>query len=270
MTDFPQRLLILGCGNMAGAMLDGWLVAGLDPARVTVVDPGARALPAGVTHHPALPDDLPPPDMVLLGVKPQIFGAVAPALAKAPIGDALVVSILAGVEVASLRAALPTAGAVLRAMPNMAVRIGKSVIGIVGEELSSERRRSVEALMGQLGLVEWLADEEQMHLFIALAGSGPAYVFRFIDALAKGAGALGMDEAQAARFALAMVEGAALLAAASDDDPGALADKVASPGGTTREGMNVLDADGALDNLVRCTLDAAARRSAEMAAETRG
>ena len=123
--------------------------------------------------------------------------------------------------------------------------------------------------MAPLGLVEWIADEALFDIVTALSGSGPAFVFRYIDALAKGAAALGLPADQAARFALATVEGAALLAASADEPPGILADRVASPGGTTRAGLDVLDANGALDALVTRTLDAAAKRNAEMAAAAR-
>jgi pyrroline-5-carboxylate reductase len=123
--------------------------------------------------------------------------------------------------------------------------------------------------MQPLGLVEWIADEKQFDLVTALAGSGPGFVYRFIDALAEGAAALGLPADQARRLALATVEGSALLAARSDESPAALADKVASPGGSTRKGLDVLDERRALASLLRETLAASARRNAEMAADAR-
>jgi pyrroline-5-carboxylate reductase len=129
---------------------------------------------------------------------------------------------------------------------------------------------AVTALMEPLGSPEWLEDESRFDLVTALAGSGPAFVYRFIDALAAGAAQLGLDPAQAQRLALATVEGAAALAAGADAPPGELARRVASPGGTTEAGLAVLDADAALARLVRATLDAAAGRGAELAAAARG
>lgn len=270
MTGFPGPMLIIGCGNMAGAMLRGWIAAGRDPKTVTVVDPFAKNLPDGVVHHESLDDYDGAPDLVLLGVKPQMLADLAPELAKLDLSNATIVSILAGVECETLARRIPGAHSVVRLMPNMAVSIRKSVMALYAADFPEDRRDPLEAMMAELGLVEWLAEEDHMHLFTALAGSGPAYVFRFIDALAEGASALGMEQGQAARFALAMVEGAALLAADSDDSPGVLADKVASPGGTTREGLNVLDEDRAVFRLAEKTLAAAARRSAEMAEELKG
>jgi pyrroline-5-carboxylate reductase len=174
-----------------------------------------------------------------------------------------VLSILAGVELATLRARFPAAGAVVRIMPNLAAAIGRSPIALAGD-----RDEKVTALMEPLGTPEWLP-EDQFDLVTALAGSGPAFVYRFIDALAAGAAALGMDPGQAQRLALATVEGASLLAAASPHGPGELARRVASPGGTTQAGLDVLDANAALTRLVEATLKAAADRSAEMARASR-
>src|SRR5690606_18721115 len=114
-----------------------------------------------------------------------------------------------------------------------------------------------------------LENEDRILHVTALAGSGPAFVYRFIDALAGGSARLGMDRSQADRLALAMVEGAAALAASSSDSPGILADRVASPGGVTRAGLDVLDDDSALAKLMERTLRAAAERNAEMAREAR-
>jgi pyrroline-5-carboxylate reductase len=264
---WPSSLLLVGCGNMGGAMLAGWLAAGLDPARFTVVDPVLAQAPAGVTLLRQAPAEA-AFDAILLGVKPQLLGDVAPAIAPLARPGVTVLSILAGVELATLAERLPGAGGFVRIMPNLAAAIGKSPLALFARGLGAAGRRAVSALMAPLGTPEWLAGEAQFDLVTALAGSGPAFVYRFIDALAAGAAALGLDEAQARRLALATVEGAALLAAASPHSPGELARRVASPGGTTRAGLDVLDSGG-LARLVTATLDAAARRSAEMAREAR-
>jgi pyrroline-5-carboxylate reductase len=261
-------ILLVGCGNMGGAMLAGWLAAGLAPSRFTVVDPVLARAPAGVTLLHALPGGA-KFDAILLGVKPQLLGEVAPLIAPLAGPDTTVLSILAGVELATLAAQLPDAGAVVRIMPNLSAAIGKSPVALFAQGLDAARKAEVTALMDPLGTPEWLAGEGLFDLVTALAGSGPAFVYRFIDALAAGAAALGLDRTQAQRLALATVEGASLLAAASPHSPGELADRVASPGGTTRAGLDVLDAGGALARLVESTLEAAAERSAEMAREAR-
>jgi pyrroline-5-carboxylate reductase len=262
-----QHILLVGCGNMAGAMLEGWLAGGLDPARFTVVEPAEKALPQGIVHRRSLPasGDF---DAVLLGVKPQMLGDVAPAVAKLAQGGTAVLSLLAGVELATLAARFPAAGAHVRMMPNLAVALGKAPIALAERGLDEPGRAALVALMQPLGSPEWV-EEADFDLVTALAGSGPAFVYRFIDALAEGAAELGLSRDQAGRMALAMVEGAATLAAASPHDPGELARRVASPGGTTRKGLEVLDADDALARLVTATLRAARDRGAELAAEAR-
>jgi pyrroline-5-carboxylate reductase len=154
-------------------------------------------------------------------------------------------------------------------MPNLAAAIGKSPVALFAQGLDDAAKAQVTALMQPLGTPEWLAIEEQFDLVTALAGSGPAFVYRFIDALAAGAAALGLSRDQADRLALATVEGAAALAANSPHGPGELARRVASPGGTTEAGLKVLDAGHALAKLAEATLKAAANRSAEMAQAAR-
>ena len=263
-----QRILQIGCGNMGGAMLTGWLASGLDPASFTVVDPRLDEAPAGVRLLRELPAGEAPFDVLVLGFKPQQFAETAPDLAPLAGPATLVVSMLAGVELATLGARFPEAGGIVRIMPNLAVALGKSPIGMVGT-VSDAGRQVIDTLMVPLGQAEWLPSEADMHRVTALAGSGPAFVYRVIDALAAGGAALGLPRDQADRLALAMVEGAAALAARSPSSPGELADQVASPGGTTRAGMNVLDADDRLAALMADTLRAAHDRSVEMAEEAR-
>ena len=266
MTNF-DKILIVGCGNMGGAMLAGWLAGGVAPGRFTVVDPLLAEAPQGVELLRELPDRA--FDAVLLGVKPQLLGDVAPRLAQLAGRETIVLSILAGVELASLAARFRHAKGLVRIMPNLAASIGKSPIVLFTQGLDETAQAAVTALMQPLGTPEWLGEEAQFDLVTALAGSGPAFVYRFIDALAEGAAALGLPRDQADRLALATVEGAAALAAASPYGPGELARRVASPGGTTEAGLNVLDAGCALGDLAQATLKAAADRSAEMAKAAR-
>lgn len=262
-----HSILLVGCGNMGGAMLAGWLAGAYDPARFTVVDPYLEQAPQGVSLLRELPSAS--FDAILLGVKPQLLGDVAPRLAGLAGADTILLSILAGAELASLAECFPSAKGIVRIMPNLAAAVGKSPIAMAQRGLGEDDSARVMALMKPLGTPEWI-DEARFDAVTALAGSGPAFVYRFIDALAEGAAALGMARDQARRLALATVEGASALAASSPHGPGELARRVASPGGTTEAGLQVLDADDALARLVAATLKAAADRSAEMAAAARG
>lgn len=262
-----MRLWMIGCGNMAGAMLTRWLDSGV-VARgdVDVINTQDRDLPGTVRQSRDLPSGT-LPDILMLGMKPQQLDAIADIYAARLAGVSTIVSILAGVDTASLARRFDC-GSVVRAMPNLPVAIGKGVVSLHGNG-DADARAGIEALMTPLGLVEWVEDEALFDVATALAGSGPGFVYRFIDALAAGGASLGLPADQALRMARATVEGAAIAAAASDEAPGALADKVASKGGSTREGLNVLDKDHALVRLVTETLEAARRRNAEMAAEAR-
>lgn len=262
-----EKILFVGCGNMAGAMLDGWLAGGVPGAAFSIFDPARSEYPDGVKGLSEMPEsgDF---DAILVGVKPQMLGDVAPTIEPMAGPGTVILSILAGVELETLAAKFPRAAGVVRVMPNLAVALGKSPVGLAQSGLSDVQMTDLKDFFDPLGLPEWVG-EEQFDLFTALAGSGPAYVYRFIDALAKGAQELGFSEEQAKRTATAMVEGASALAANSPDDPGTLADRVASPGGTTRAGLDVLDEDEAIFRLMEKTLRAARDRSAEMAREAR-
>jgi pyrroline-5-carboxylate reductase len=259
-----NHLLIIGCGNMGGAMLAGWLAAGETPAHFTVIDPALAEVPAGVTLCRDASTVSGTHNAVLLGFKPQQLAALGPGLQALTAGR-VVYSLLAGITLAQLAAAFPEGAGHVRVMPNLAARIRKSPVILAEAGLGTEARAAAAALFGQLGSAVWLEDEAQFDLVTALAGSGPGFVYRFIDALAGAAVDLGLDPPAAAALALATVEGAAALAAASDVDPATLADRVASPGGMTREGLNVLDHDAALRRLLTATLAATRDKGAALA-----
>lgn len=266
LADWTGPLLLVGCGNMAGAILARWLHCGLAAHLVHVVDPSGRAVPGGVSAATNLPNCIAPGTLVLLGIKPQNLADVAPRLNTALGAGATIVSMLAGIPVAQLREALPAAAAIVRIMPNLPVRSGDGIVlARVEPGTQDVIATSVERLLNPLGLVELLAEEAEFDLATAVSGCGPAYVYRFADALAEAARRLGMDPAMAGRLALHTLAGAAVTALRSDQSPAALADAVASPGGMTREGMNVLDADDRLIALLTDTLRAARDRGAELA-----
>ena len=265
---FPAGpLWLIGCGNMGGAMLRRWIAAGLDPATVTVITRSGQGAPEGVRSLTELPDDE-APATVMLALKPQQIDAAQALLAPMRGKPQLLLSILAGVDHAALSQRF-AADTIVRAMPNLPVAIGKGVTSLYTAGASEEATAAAEAFAAPLGHYEWIADEAHFDAVTALAGSGPGFVFRFADALAKAGAALGLPVDQAARLAIATLEGSAIMAAEADVSPGILADRVASPGGSTREGLNVLDHDDALVALLTATLAASERRNAEMAAAAR-
>jgi pyrroline-5-carboxylate reductase len=265
---FTGPIWLVGCGNMAGAMLAGWLDAGLDPAQVTVVRPSGRGVAPGVRVLTQLPEGE-VPALVLLGFKPKSLDDVAPALAPALDEHTILVSILAGVEQTSLRARFPAPRTVVKAMPNLPVRLRKGVTNLYSDTPDADARAAVTRLLAALGHAEWFDEEPAFQAAGILSGAGPAFLFRFIDALAAAGEAAGLPADQSARLALSMVEGAAALAAAADASPAELARRVASPGGTTEAGLRILDQDDALRALLRRTVAAGRDRSLEMAAEAR-
>jgi pyrroline-5-carboxylate reductase len=266
--ELPGPIWLIGCGNMAGAMLQGWLDAGIDPRQVTAVDPYLEAAPSGVRLVRVPPEDE-VPALILLGVKPQKLDEVAPVLAPALDPHSIIVSILAGIELASLTVRFPACPRIIRAMPNTPVRLRKGAIALHANGADKAACDIVEKLMRPLGLVEWIEQEQLLDAVTALSGSGPAFLFRFIDALAQAGAAVGLPADQAARLALATVEGSSALAASSEEGPGALAERVASPGGSTRKGLDVLDQNDRLVDLLIDTLKAAVERNQEIAAEAR-
>lgn len=255
-------ILLFGCGNMGRAMLYGWLRGGLDPASFVVVDPFARDFPSGVLHIEDSNTLEQKFATAVLAVKPQLFGDTASDIQRVLKPDALVFSILAGTRLETLQAALPERN-IIRLMPNLAAAIGKSPMGMF--TAADLDKVAIEQLVSPLGTSFWLASEDQMNAVTALAGSGPAFVYRFIDALAQAGRELGLDAETSLGLATSTVEGAALLAAGSGENPEGLARRVTSPGGTTAAGLSVLDDADALRNLILATLAAARDRGAELA-----
>lgn len=265
MSLFPKIILFYGCGNMGGAILRGWRNADVPAHHFHVISPSKRAMPEGVAVYSSADEFTAAQgsaDMVIIGVKPQMLDGVAGDIKSVINGDTLLVSILAGIEHAALKSYFPH-NPVVRMMPNLAVEIGKSPIGLMGD-VGDQQRDNLSKIFAHLGAPEWGDDDEHISLVTAMAGCGPAYLFRFIDALSNAANAMGMDKEQALRLATMMVDGASDLASLSDDSPSELAAKVASKGGVTAVGLSVLDRDDALEHLIKKTVKAAYDRNDEM------
>jgi pyrroline-5-carboxylate reductase len=262
--DFPHKMLVFGCGNMAGAMLRGWIAAGVDPARFVVVKPTRNNLPDGVTYFQTAREVTGTFDVALLGIKPQMLLELAPQIAPLLDDQATLVSILAGVECDALSVQFP-AVQIVRMMPNLAVAIAKSPLGLWSPDFDHAGQASLDGWFAPLGTPFWLNSESQMNAFTALAGCGPAFTYRFIDAIGIAGAAIGLPREMSQKLALSMAEGAALLAAQSNESPADLAARVASPGGMTAAGLCVLDQDSRLNTLITDTLRAAKDRAEAMA-----
>ncbi|MGB7408475.1 MAG: pyrroline-5-carboxylate reductase dimerization domain-containing protein [Pontixanthobacter sp.] len=262
------RILIVGFGTMTGAMVDGWLRAGYDPGRFEVYHPHRTQ----VAHRLKVHNEWPTGgyDAVLLGVKPHMLDDVRDGLEPLLGADTILLTVLAGLEWNAYDERFPRAGGIVKFMPNLASALGKSPNALFTPDLSAETRTKVTEMAQDIGTAEWIDDEAQFDLVTALAGSGPGFVYRFIDALGASATELGLEREQAGRLATAMVEGAAALAAASNLSARDLAARVASPGGMTQKGLDVLDRKNALNALMTECLAAARDRGAEMARQSEG
>ncbi len=261
-----QPAWMIGCGNMGGAIVEGWRAAGIDLGGLTVIRPSGTPVEGARTLR-SIAEAGTMPALVVLAMKPQKLAEVAPALNAAIGADTIIVSLLAGANCAKLRETFPGAGAIVRAMPNLPVAVRRGVIGLFGSDADEATKRRISLMFAPLGYAPWLADEDKFAAVGAVAGSGPAYVARFIAALAKAGEQRGLSRELAATLALEMALGTAWLAAAKSDDMAALAAAVASPNGTTQAGLDVLDRDEVLDQLVAITIDAAVRRGKSLADE---
>lgn len=257
-----RGLVLVGCGRMGGAMLRGWLARGLDPAAVTVIDP--RIQPEwqgkGLRLNAQPPAD---PAVLVLAVKPQVM---AEALGRLPVlSDTLVLSVAAGTTIATFEAAFPGAP-VIRVMPNTPAAIGQGISAMIGNRLATGAHLDLaQALMAAVGRVVRLDHEGQIDAVTALSGSGPAYVFHMIEAMAQAGEAQGLPAALSLELARATVAGAGALAVHADEDPAVLRENVTSPGGTTAAGLRVLmDPQTGLPPLMARTVAAAAERGREL------
>lgn len=264
-----RGLLLLGCGKMGTALLDGWLASGLAPASVTVLEPKpSPRLETLAARGLRLNADIPPrPAAAVLAVKPQMMGDALPRLAALGNGDTLFLSIAAGTPIRSFEAALGARTPIVRAMPNTPAAVGRGITALVGNaHAGSGALDLAEALMRAVGQTVRLDDEAQMDAVTAVSGSGPAYVFLMIEALAAAGEAEGLSPELALALARATVAGAGALAESTDRAPAALRVDVTSPGGTTAAALGVLMEEGAgLPALVRRGVAAAATRSRELA-----
>ena len=269
-TDLPASLVLVGAGKMGGAMLQGWLALGLPPAAVAVLDPFAApeliALCAskGVALNPPM-GSLAAPQVLVLAIKPQMLDQAAPDIAPLVGAGTLVLSIMAGKTMGDIAARLP-ATSIARAMPNTPASVGRGVTGVAASAgVTTAQRAMADALLRAIGAVEWVADENLIDAVTAVSGSGPAYVFHLVEALALAGEKAGLPADIALRLARATVEGSGEL---MFREPGVsaaqLRKNVTSPGGTTAAALEVLMAPDGLSALMERAVAAAKRRAGEL------
>jgi pyrroline-5-carboxylate reductase len=270
LADISHRgVVLLGCGKMGSALLEGWLARGLSPSDITVLEPNPvprleDLAGQGLTLNGELPPD---PAVAVLAVKPQSMGAALPRLAALGNGTTIFLSIAAGTPIRSFEAALGDRTPIVRAMPNTPAAVGRGITVLVGNPHADAGALALaEALMQAVGQTVRIADESLMDAVTAVSGSGPAYVFLMIEALAAAGEAEGLERGLALELARATVAGAGALAESSSKPPAQLRVDVTSPGGTTAAALEILMEEAAgLPALMRRAVAAAASRSRELA-----
>lgn len=265
-------LILAGAGNMGGAMLAGWLQRGLAPEQIIVQDPGPPPATAellarhGVRTVPTI-DRLPtPPAVLLMAVKPQVMDEVFPPLAKLAGPSTVVLSIAAGRTIASFETFLTPGAAVVRSIPNTPAAVGRGItVATPNAHVTERHRQTVTELLFAIGEVAWVDDEALIDPVTAVSGSGPAYVFYMVEALAAAGVAAGLEPELAMRLARATVSGAGELLHQSPLDAATLRQNVTSPNGTTYAALQVLMAQEGLEPLMTSAVAAATKRSRELA-----
>jgi pyrroline-5-carboxylate reductase len=269
---FKESLLLVGAGKMGSALLRAWLDRGYDPRKINVIEthPSAELLALAQAQGFALQAPARPPDILVLAIKPQSLDEAAAGLAPLVSPGTLLVSVLAGKTLANLAAKLPPASAqssaIVRAMPNLPVAVGRGVTALVANAAATPAQRAAaEALVAATGGVEWLASEDLIDAVTAVSGSGPAYVFYLAECLTKAGVDLGLPEDVATRLARATIEGSGeLLFRRAASTPAELRESVTSRGGTTAAALAVLMAADGLAPLIGRAVTAAKRRAEQL------
>ncbi len=266
-----STIAFIGGGNMASALIGGLVRAGRAPASILAIDPGdaARArLQAdfGVRTQPAADAALAAAGLVVWAVKPQLFAeAAAPCAAHA--AGALHLCVMAGIRSDAIARAMdvaPAAAHIVRSMPNTPALIGRGIAGLFATPaVSADERALVEQVLAPTGQTLWVDRETDLDAVTALSGSGPAYVFYWVESMVAAAVEMGLTPEQGKRLALATFDGAAALAAQSDEPVGTLRERVTSKGGTTFAALESMRGDAVADAVVRA-VRAAQRRAAEL------
>lgn len=258
-------LVLLGCGKMGSAMLAGWLDQGIDPENIWIIEPKPSEWLKSLSIH--LNEDLPETaTLALIAVKPQMMHQALPRLTSYANGSTVFLSVAAGIPIDTYESILGKSASIVRAMPNTPAAIGQGITAIIGNDAAgADTLQLCQDLLGAIGQTVRLEAEAQMDAVTGVSGSGPAYVFFMVDALAAAGQAQGLSADLAMQLAKATVAGAGSLAAQSHETPEQLRINVTSPNGTTQAGLEVLmHPEGGLGPLLTATVAKAADRSREL------
>jgi pyrroline-5-carboxylate reductase len=261
-------ILLAGAGKMGGAMLTGWLNAGVALSRLAVIEPhmsdDLRKLAALDLRINPTRDETGPLAALVLAVKPQTFDDAAKLLKPFVSSSTLVVSIMAGMTIA--RIGDGCGGAVVRAMPNTPAAIGRGMtVAAPSKNVTGDQRAFADALLRATGAVEWVDDEALMDAVTAVSGSGPAYIFLLAETLARAGIDAGLPAELAVKIARETVAGSGELLHQSDLDAATLRKNVTSPGGTTAAALDVLMGPNGMQELMTRAIAAATKRSKDLA-----
>ena len=264
-----QKILLVGCGKMGSALLQGWLNAGLDAAQFYVQEPNPDAALADLGVHLNTETQVleaAKPSVIILAIKPQLAVEVLPPIALLAAPETLVVSLMAGVSIDAMSDLLGGEAIFVRTMPNTPAAIGEGMTALYASVGTQESQKAVaEALLAAVGQTVWLESEKSLDLVTAISGSGPAYVFHLAEALAAAAVNLGLPQDMAAQLSQQTVIGSAAMLRQEGADPRQLRVNVTSPGGTTEAALDILMGDtGGLVDLMRRATHAAAGRAGEL------
>lgn len=262
-------VVLVGAGNMGGAMLRGWLEAGLPAAKVTVLDPSpSQQMKQFLTDRGielvGQADDVASPDVLVIAIKPQMMLTVLPEISNLAGDKTVAVSVAAGTTIETISSGL-NSSAVVRTMPNTPSLVGKGMtVACPSSDVSDRQRDQVGQLLKTIGKLEWIDDEGLIDAVTGVSGSGPAYVFHLVECMAAAGVAAGLPKALADTLARQTIVGAGELLDQSSDDAATLRQNVTSPGGTTAAALEILRTSGDMELLLTRAVAAATDRSKEL------
>ena len=266
-----QPMVLIGCGKMGSALLDGWLNAGLDPKAVYIVDPGLDKCPLGAVPKRNILEsvqDMPKkkkPTLMLLAIKPQVMVTVLPLIKKAEITPNVVLSIAAGTTIKKISEGFPEGVQIIRAMPNTPAAVGEGITAVVrSPDLPKVQETLITKLLSGVGDVIWINREGDLDAVTAVSGSGPAYIFHMVEAMTAAGVQAGLAEETSYQLAVKTVVGSGQLLKKSGKTARDLRREVTSPKGTTEAALNILMSENGLSRLMRHAIQAAFDRAREL------
>ncbi|MFT7371473.1 MAG: pyrroline-5-carboxylate reductase [Oleiphilaceae bacterium] len=271
-----NKICFIGAGNMASCIIGGLLKNGFPAQQVIASAPSNEKnlnmlkdtlnIEVSTNNQQAVINA----DIIVLSVKPQVLQTVCEEISNSLSHQPLIISIAAGISIASIHGWLGNNLPIIRCMPNTPSQVMKGASGLIeNSQVSDAQKQAASELFAAIGIVEWLKDENQIHAVTALSGSGPAYIFLVIEAMEAAAIKQGLSPETARRLAAQTVAGAAEMVLSSDIEPAQLKRNVMSPGGTTERAIQTFESLG-LVSIFEAAINAAAERSIEMSAQLKG